>query len=86
MRPGNIELHIEELVLHGFDPGDGRRIGSALEAELTRLLTEQGLPPSLARGAEIEHLRGERFEVTPDTAPEEIGGHVARAVYGGLRT
>ena len=25
--PPNIELHIEELVLHGFQPGDRQRIG-----------------------------------------------------------
>ena len=48
---GNIELHIEELVLHGFEPGDRHRIGEAIERELARLFAEQGTPPSLAQGA-----------------------------------
>jgi len=65
MTPKNIELHIEELVLHGLSPGDRYRIGEAVEQELTRLLADQGVPESLERGGEI--------------------GHVAKAVYGGLR-
>ena len=32
MKPQNVELHIEELVLHGFAPGDRHRIGEAVRA------------------------------------------------------
>jgi len=39
-----VELHIEELVLHGFRSGDRFHIGDALERELVRLLGKQGLP------------------------------------------
>ena len=56
----NIELHIEELVLHGFSPGDRYRIGEAVEQELTRLLADRGVPQSLAEGGEIASAcRGE---------------------------
>jgi hypothetical protein len=34
----SINLHIEELVLHGFAPGDRHRISEAVEQELTRLI------------------------------------------------
>ena len=30
----NIELHIEELVLHGFDAKDKHQIGTAVQDEL----------------------------------------------------
>jgi hypothetical protein len=84
MKPRNIELHIEELVLHGFAPGDRYRIGEAVERELARLFARQGTPPSLAQGGEIEHLDGRTFEVKPGSRAEAIGAQVAQAVYGGL--
>ncbi len=34
-KPYNIELHIEELVLHGFSPNDRHAIGEAVQRELT---------------------------------------------------
>lgn len=83
MKP-NIELHIEELALHGFAPGDRLRIGEAIQQELTRLLTESGLPPSLLEGQELPHLDGGTFAARQGVSPRAIGGGVARAVYGGL--
>lgn len=84
MKASSVELRIEELVLHGFEPGHHYRIGEAAEHELSRLFTEQGTPPSLARGHEIERVDGGEFEVKPDTTVEAVGAQVARAVYGGL--
>ena len=36
MAVARVELHIEELVLHGFPPRDRARIGDAVQAELDR--------------------------------------------------
>jgi hypothetical protein len=82
MKHGNIELHIEELVLHGFSPTDRYRIGQAVEHELGRLFTEQGAP--LVRSGEIASLDGGSFEANPGSGAEVIGARVAQAVYGGL--
>ena len=84
MKPENIELRIEELVLRGFAPGDRYRIGEAVERELTSLFTEQGTPPLLVQGSEIKRLDGGTFEVKPGSGAEAIGVQVAQAVYGGL--
>ncbi len=84
MRP-RLELHIEELVLEGFSPGDRFRIGEALQMELTRLLEERGVPGSFASGGEIDKINGGSFEVAPGSRAEKIGAKVARAVYGGLK-
>lgn len=78
----NVELHIEELVLHGFSPSDRYRIAAAVERELSRLLAEQGTPPTLARGGDIGHLDGGSFGAKPGAGPEAIGARVAQAVYG----
>ena len=80
----NVELYIEELVLHGFAPGDRYPIGEAVEQELTRLLTVQGVPPSLAQGKEVASLDGGAFEVMAGAKPEAIATQVAQAIYGGL--
>jgi len=77
----SLELHIDELVLHGFPTGDRRRIGEAVEHELTSLLAEQtGLPPWLA-SREVARVDGGAFEVTSNARPEMIGVRVAQMVY-----
>jgi hypothetical protein len=83
MKPGNIELYVEELVLHSFKPGDRYRIGEAVERELAHLFTEQGMPGSL-RGGETAQLNTESFEVAPGAKPDTIGTQVAQAVYKGV--
>ena len=80
----SVELHIEELVLHGFPSGDRHRIGEALQRELTRLFTEESTP-SLAKSAEIDRLNGGSFQTTGTARPEATGVQVARAVFGGLK-
>jgi hypothetical protein len=82
--PHSIELHIEELVLHGFAPGDRYRIAGAVECELARLFTEQGVPPSLDQKAEVAQLDAGAFEMAPGARVEAVGAQVAHQVYGGF--
>lgn len=84
MKPVNVELHIEELVLRGFAPGDRRLIGEAVERELARLFGDQGVPPSLPQDATVRHLDAGAFDVRPGFGTEAIGAQVARAVHGEL--
>ncbi len=82
--PVAVELHIEELVLHGFAPGDRYRIAEAVQGQLTRLFAEHGVLPSMARGGEIAQLDGGAFEVTPGSKPEVLGAQVAQAIYASV--
>jgi hypothetical protein len=84
MFPQSVELHIEELLLHGFEPGDRYRISDAVEHELARLFADRGVPPSLAGGDGAAMLDVGEFTVAQGTTPEEIGAQVAHAIYGGL--
>ena len=83
MKP-NVELHIEELVLRGFAPGDRRRIGAATERELARLFAERETPASWDRNHQAPYVDGGAFEFAPGSTADEIGRQVARTVYGGL--
>ncbi|PWB58137.1 MAG: hypothetical protein C3F18_03030 [Nitrosomonadales bacterium] len=85
MRPRNVELHIEELMLDGFAFGDRYRIAEAVEHELAALFAEQGAPQSLSQGGEIAHLDGGAFEAVRGSKPETVGVKVAQAVYGGMK-
>lgn len=82
--PQSLELHIDELILHGFAPSDRVDIRDAVQRELARLLTEQGVPRGLAQDGEISSLDGGSFDVAPGSRAESIGAQVAQAVYGGL--
>jgi hypothetical protein len=88
MTAPRIELHIEELVLHGFERKDRHSIADAFERELSRLLSEQlavqGVPPALSHEAERARLDAGAIHVAPDSKPASIGAQLAVAVYGGL--
>lgn len=86
MKPMNVELHIEELMLHGFAPGDRHRIGEAVERELQRLLAEQGAPHLLKGSVELARVDAGSFNLGQNSKPEMIGSQVAQAIYSGLRT
>lgn len=80
----NIKLHIEELVLHGFERIDRFRIGAAIEGELIRLLNEQGVPSLFSHNGEFARMDHGTFNLAPNAKAEAIGSQVARQVYGGL--
>lgn len=81
----NLEMEIEDLVLHGFPGMDKDRIARAVQMELERLITEGGVPASLQEGGDIARLEGGSFQVAPGLSAEEVGAQVARAIYGGMR-
>jgi hypothetical protein len=83
VRPGAIRLHIGELLLEGFEPGDRAALGAALETELARLLAA-GDPESLTRAAHVTRLDGGAFEMPAHAGPELAGTRLARAVYDGM--
>ncbi len=80
----SFELQIEELVLHGFDPGDRHRISEAIEKEMTRLIAERGLSDRLTDGIHIPRLDGASFQINQGSKPETAGVQIARSVHGSL--
>lgn len=84
MNGGEIDLHIEELVLHGFPPGDRNAIADALRGELARLFAEHGVPPSLTAGREMAHADAGAFDLRPGTRADVVGVQIAGAIHGGL--
>ena len=78
----SVELHIEAVVLHGFSRAEGHRAAAALQRELTRLVTAQGLPE--ISPSTTAHL--DAGTIPAATArPDLTGIRAARAIHGGLR-
>ncbi len=79
-----IELHIEELTLHGFAPGDRHLVADAMKQELIRLLSEQGLPSPTLQDEQFATLDGGDLNVGAGMKPKGVGTQVAGAVFGEL--
>jgi hypothetical protein len=77
----SIELHIEQLVLHGFPPSDRYAISDAVERQLAQLLGEQDVPSSLLSESATDEIRGATFNTPHNAKARAIGRQIAQAVY-----
>lgn len=85
MNPRAIEVHIEELVLHGFTRGDRYALGDAVQRELTRLFGERGVPVSLRSERATEEIGHVTYNAARNAQPAIVGRKVAGAVYQTFR-
>ena len=79
-----LELHIEELVLHGFAASDRRHIGAAIKQELSRLLSEAKPGTLPANSVELSRLDAGTFRLGPGARPYTVGRNVAERVFSQL--
>ena len=77
----NINIRIGKLVIHGFNYYDHKRISSALEQEMARLIKENGLSGSFAQEGQISQLDVPSFNAAKDMNPRTIGTRVAQSLY-----
>ncbi|RNI39834.1 hypothetical protein EFY79_00590 [Hanamia caeni] len=75
------ELHIDELVLHGFSPHQRYAIAQAIEVELTRLFTEKPIPVALQQGGKFPSVNAGCFNINKESKSEATGNKIAYAVY-----
>jgi hypothetical protein len=75
------ELHIEELVLHGFAPEDRLAIADSLKLEFVRLIGERGAPRLFKSPARLDRLEAVMFKVAPGAGPLAVGAQIAQALY-----
>jgi hypothetical protein len=82
MKSARVALHVKELVLHGFAPGDRYRIAEALHRELAKLISAGELPRALHESYEVPQVDAGAFPLQPDSRPETVGTQVAQSIYG----
>jgi hypothetical protein len=82
--PIDLDLRIEQLVLHGFADVDREQLADAVVRGLAALFERQGVPPGLARPDSLSSLDGPRFQVRPGESAETVGTRLAQAIYDRL--
>ena len=77
-------IRIDRLVLDGLPISrrEAPLVQAAVEAELSRLVTERGLSPALLAGGAYPTLPAAAG--TSSASPAALGRQIAHAVYGGL--
>ena len=82
----NINLHIERLILDGLTLEAGQRglLQAAVEAELSRLLSERGVAPALQTGGAQPHVRADAIQLAAESNPTKLGLQIARSVHGSI--
>ncbi len=79
-----IELRIEALRLRNLPYEQRHQISAAVEQALLRIVSERGLPPSLAQGGYIPRLTIDQLPLTSEASAEAIGEQIAQTIYSKL--
>ena len=77
-----VNVHIEQLVLHGLSGVDSVTVGDAVIRHLTSSITAEGLR---SRPGSISRVAGGSFRVPRAATAESVGASVARAIHSGVR-
>lgn len=85
LSPESVDLHIEEMMLHGFPAADRYRIGDAVRQELSRLLAEPDGTETLVQSGYRSMIDAGSIKVEPSMTPEAIGGIIAQSLHKGFR-
>ena len=78
-----INIQIERLVLEGVKvaPHERPLLQEAVESELGRLLSRDGLNHDFYASGALPSLRVSSLQMTPSNKPEQFGHQIAQAVY-----
>lgn len=81
-----IRLNIEQLVLNGFEPREGKAVAKALEAQLHHVLANPVTSGEWARSHRTPVMKLGRMPIAEGTAgASRFGKQVANAVERGLK-
>ena len=83
MKPREIEMHIEEFVLHGFPTSERYCVADAMQTELARLLTEEGL--FITKDRAREQLDAGTIRLNLNANRQATGTQIGRAIFDGMR-
>jgi hypothetical protein len=79
-----VVLHIDRLVLKGFEPGDRDRIAADLQGELGRLLADPATAGRLATLGHMPTMRSGPQSSAEGAKPQRSGISAAGAITRGL--
>lgn len=81
-----LRLHIDQLVLRGFERDQGRALSEALQHELARVMADPSMRARLARSQRTPVLRLPAMALESGSAgARNFGVNLARALGRGLK-
>jgi hypothetical protein len=80
-----IELHIEELVLHGARAADRHDVAGALERGLVRLFSDPTVTDGFTTSRSVPVVEGAPLSPRSKATPASLGTAVAHSVVEGIR-
>jgi hypothetical protein len=83
--PGRIEVHIEELVLHGVAPAERHAVADALQRRLESLVARHGVSALLSRQETTALQSAGPITLAPGARPQQMGAQIAETVHRGWR-
>jgi hypothetical protein len=81
MRPSEIEIVIDELVLHGFHRADRHLIAEAIKHELATAFAND---PGVAGIHSADRVNAGEFAIAPQARASTIGAQAGGAIHKGL--
>ena len=81
-----VNMIIQQLVLDGLSVPYHRQqaLQAAVETELTRLFTANGITENLKTSGALSHISGADIPQADESDPGHLGRQIARAVYEGV--
>jgi hypothetical protein len=79
-------VHIDRLVLRGFDHEDRHAIAAGLQQELARLFAEPHAAQQLTARGDVSRMRVGSININPGSKPQGVGVDAARRIGQEMKT
>lgn len=85
MKPKTINLHIDRIILNGVGQLNRGQLNLAIEKELHRLISIQGLHRSFNQSGSINQITAKPIVLPGQIGEKSLGNKIANSVYGGMK-
>jgi hypothetical protein len=85
MKPKIINLHIDRIVMDGVAHLNHGQLSLAIETELHRLISVQGLHNSLYQSGAINKIAANPITLNSPVREKSLGNKIAGSVYRGMK-
>jgi len=82
----NIEIHIDRIVLDGFDHLNKTDLNAVMQEHLTTMISEQGLPNDLLKRAYHRKLNGGEMKLGHRPETGQVGIDIAGGIFNGMNS
>ncbi len=82
----NIEIHIDRIVLDGFDDINKAHLNMAVQEHLSAMIYTQGLPTRLTHIGYHKKLTGGQIQLPRSLKTDQTGNAIATGILDGIKS